>query len=157
MMAKPDGDTLLWDTDLLLQIASLRLGRLEQLHALGRRQVELIDQGDMTQLIQVLSAKHNVLAELQQIERRLDPFRGQDPKTREWRSTELRERCAVVVSKSDRLLREILEQEKLAETQLELHRDEAARRLKLAHVAGQARTAYAEPEHRPATIDLREY
>src|SRR5690349_10451362 len=146
--------TTLWDTDHLLEIAALRLGLLEQLHALGRRQLELIDQGDMTQLINVLSAKHHVLAELQQTEKRLDSFRGQDSDARHWRTEALRERCAGVIGKSDQLLSGLLEQEKLAETRLERHRDDAAKRLQLAHSAGQARSAYAAPAGRPGMLDI---
>ncbi|HEX7378391.1 MAG TPA: hypothetical protein VF278_14830, partial [Pirellulales bacterium] len=94
-------NTTLWDTDLLLQLAGRRLSALEQLHALGRRQIELIATGDMTLLMQVLAAKHNVLAELQQTEKRLDPFRGQQPEARRWRNEALRACCAEVVSKAD--------------------------------------------------------
>lgn len=147
--------TTLWDTDLLLQLAGRRLSLLDQLHALGRRQIELIAQGDMTHLIQVLAAKHNVLAELQQTEKRLDPFRGQQPEARRWRNETLRERCAEVVGKSDRLFREILEQEKQAEAELARHRDETAKRLQIAHSAGHARVAYTAPVARPGMLDLR--
>jgi hypothetical protein len=153
-MAVASHNTTLWDTDLLLEIAGLRLSLFEQLHSLGQRQLELIDQRDMTQLIHVLSAKHHVLAELQQTEKRLDPFRGQEPKLRRWRNALLRERCATVVEKSDQLLREILQQEKLAETRLEQHRNETAQRLQLAHSAGHARTAYAAPAGRPGMLDI---
>lgn len=153
-MAAAAGNTTLWDTDLLLEIAGLRLNLFQQLHALGQRQLELIDQRDMTQLIHVLSAKHHVLAELQQAEKRLDPFRGQDPTSRRWRNPALREQCAAVVEKADQLLRVILQQEKLAETQLEQHRNETAKRLQLAHSAGHARTAYAAPAGRPGTLDI---
>ncbi|MGH7134933.1 MAG: hypothetical protein ACREHD_04290 [Pirellulales bacterium] len=148
-------NTILCDTDLLSEIAGLRLGLLEQLHVLGRRQLELIEQGDMTLLIQVLAAKHNVLAELQQVEKRLDPFRGQNAEMRRWRSESLRRQCADVVGKSDQVFRAILEQEKLAETRLAHHRDETARRLQTAHAAGHARTAYSHPTARPGILDLK--
>lgn len=154
-MTTAAANTTLWDTDLLLEIAGLRLGLLEQLQALGRRQLELIEQGDMTLLIQVLAAKHNVLAELQQVEKRLDPFRGQNAETRRWRSEALRQRCADLVGRSDEVFREILEQEKLAETRLAHHRDETARRLQMAHAAGHARTAYTNPAARPGMLDLK--
>lgn len=147
--------TALWDTDLLLQLAGRRLGALEQLHALGRRQIEVIADGDMTLLIQLLAAKHNVLAELQQTEKRLDPFRGQQPEARRWRNEALRARCAEVVAKSDQLFREILEQEKRAEAELARHRDETAARLQTAHTAGHARAAYTAPAARPRILDLQ--
>lgn len=154
-MTTATDNTTLWDTDLLLQLAGRRLSALEQLHALGRRQIELIATGDMTLLMQVLAAKHNVLAELQQTEKRLDPFRDQKPEARRWRNEALRACCAEVVSKADQLFREILEQEKRAETELARHRDETARRLQMAHAAGHARAAYTAPLARPGVLDLR--
>jgi hypothetical protein len=154
-MTTPATSTTLWDTDLLSEIAGVRLSLLEQLHALGRRQLELIERGDMAHLIQVLAAKHNVLADLQQTEKRLDPFRGQPAETRRWRSEPLRQRCADVCRAADQMLREVMEQEKLAETRLQRHRDETAQRLQIAHNAGYARTAYTAPPPRPGTLDLR--
>ncbi len=153
-MTKPDSSTALWDTDVLFEIARVRLNLLEQLHALGQRQLEFIDQGDMTQLIQALSAKHHVLAELQQTEKRLDPFRGQNPEARRWRDETVRQRCSEVIERADRLLREVLAQEKQGETELERHRDETARRLQAAHAAGQARSAYTRPVARTGRLDL---
>jgi hypothetical protein len=139
-----DARITLWETDLLAELAARRHGLLEQLRTLGKRQLELIDQADMTQLLHVLSAKHHLLAELQQVEKRLDPYRGQDPELRTWRSAEVRAHCAELVTKSEQALREILEQEKLGEARMREHRDAAAARLRVAHTAGHARTAYAK-------------
>src|SRR5579863_9374033 len=103
-----DARTTLWDTDLLVELAAQRHGLLEQLRVLGKRQLELINEADMTQLIHVLSAKHHLLAELQQVEKRLDPYRGQDPELRTWRNAEVRARCADLVTRSEQALKEIL-------------------------------------------------
>jgi hypothetical protein len=149
-----DTRAILWETDLLAELADRRHGLLEQLRALGRRQLELIEQGDMTQLIQVLSVKHHLLAEVQQVEKRLDPFRTQDPKARNWRSAQVRERCAERFVESDELVREILEHEKLGELRLRQYRDEAAARLQMAHAAGHARTAYADAIVHAGRLDL---
>lgn len=149
-----DARTTLWETDLLAELVARRHGLLGQLHALGRRQVELIEQGDMTQLLQVLSVKHHLLAEVQQVEKRLDPFRGQDPTARAWRTSELREKCAELVGQSDVLMREILEQERRGELTLRQYRDDAAARLQMAHAAGHARTAYVGSTMNAARLDL---
>lgn len=134
--------TTLWDTDLLLELAGQRRSCLEQLHALGRRQMELIEASDTSHLLNVLAAKQNVLEELRQIERRLDPFRPQQPDERRWRAAELRQRCAEIFASSDRLFAEILEQERLGEQRLRQHRDEMAARLQGAQLASHARGAY---------------
>lgn len=152
MTAEPT--TVLWETDVLLQLAARRRNLLEQLYALGRRQIELIGQRDMTQLIHVLSAKHHVLADLQQVEKRIDPYRSQDPESRRWRDPQLRRTCGEHVAEGDRLLGEIRQQEKASEESLRRHRDEAAERLRLAHSAAQTRAAYAVPAAAASRLDL---
>ena len=149
-----DARVTLWETDLLAELAAQRHGLLEQLRVLGKRQLELIAEADMTQLIHVLAAKHHLLAELQQVEKRLDPYRGQDPERRTWRNAEVRARCADLVAKSEQALKEILEQERLGEARMREQRDEAAARLRIAHTAGHARTAYAKTELPAGRIDL---
>jgi hypothetical protein len=149
-----DASITLWETDLLAELASQRYGLLDQLRALGKQQLDFIEQADMTQLMLLLSAKHHLLAELHQVEKRLDPYRGQDPETRRWRNSQARERCAELVAKSDLALREILEQEKLGEARMREHRDEAAARLRTAHAAGHARTAYTKSAPHTGRIDL---
>lgn len=149
-----EATTMLWETDVLLQLAARRRTLFEQLYNLGRRQIELIDQRDMTQLIHVLSAKHHVLADLQQVERRIDPYRNQDPESRRWRDPQLRRTCGEHVAEGDRLLGEIRQQEKMAEELLTHHRDEAAVRLRLAHSAAQTRAAYAAPPPTASRLDL---
>ena len=149
-----DTPTLLCETDLLLELIGLKQNCLEQLRVLGVRQLELIELEDMTQLLNVLAAKHHLLAELQQLERRLDPFRGQDPRARRWRTLELHERCARLVASSEQLFREVLEQERVAETSLRRHRDEAAARLHGAQLASQARGAYLPQTPHSGRLDV---
>jgi hypothetical protein len=149
-----DAHITLWQTDLLAELAAQRYGLLDQLRALGKRQLEFIEQAEMTQLIQLLAAKHHLLAELQQVEKRLDPYRGQDPETRTWRNAQLREQCAELVAKSDTALREVLEQERLGEARMREQRDLAAARLRTAHAAGHARTAYTKTAAHSGRIDL---
>lgn len=150
----PDAHTTLCETDLLLELAGLRHNCLEQLRTLVRRQMELIEAQDMTQLLNVLAAKHRLLIELQQLERRLDPFRGQDPQARRWRTPELHERCARTIAASEQLFREVLEQERVAEASLRRHRDEAAARLHGAQLASHARGAYVPQAPHTGRLDV---
>jgi hypothetical protein len=142
-------------TDVLADLIRNKGECLVQLRDMGRRQLELIDGGEMTALLDVLSAKQRVLAKLQQIERALDPFRGQDPEQRRWRTEEDRRRCTEQLQQCERLLAEIVSQEKCSEGALLRRRDEAAQRLQSANLAGQARQAYApQPRNRAKQIDL---
>src|SRR5690606_2690930 len=110
------------------------------------RQLSLIHREDMSELLSLLSAKQQLLSRLQVIERQLDPYRGQSPDERQWRSTAVRSRCAQLLDRCEALLAEIVGQEKQSEQQLRIYRDDIGSRLAGAHSAGQARSAYvAEP------------
>ena len=144
-----------FETDALAESMRSKRECLVQLREMGRRQLELIDQRDMTALLDVLAAKQRLLEKLQQIERDLDPFRGQDPERRRWRSVEDRRACTEHLQQCERLLAEIISQEKCSEGALLRRRDEAASRLQDAHLAGQARQAYTAQPHGPLKqIDL---
>ncbi len=132
----------LTETDTLAGLIRAKRECLQQLRDMARRQIELIDLGDMTSLLDVLAVKQRSLTQLQRIENALNPFREQDPKQRQWRDAETRARCAEDVQQCETLLREILGQEKLGENALVRRRDQAAEQLKGAHFAGQARGAY---------------
>ena len=143
------------ETDILADLIGSKRECLVRLREMGRRQLELIGEGDMTALLDVLAAKQRSLEKLHRIERNLDPFRGQDPDRRRWRTPEDRRLCTEQLEQCERLLAEIISQEKCSEGALLLRRDEAANRLQSTHLAGQAREAYtAEPQGRAKQIDL---
>ncbi|HUY91729.1 MAG TPA: hypothetical protein VMV10_23505 [Pirellulales bacterium] len=143
-----------FETDRLAELAGRRHGCLQQLHVLSRRQLELIDQEDMTQLLGVLAAKQRLLGELQEVERGLDPFRGQNPAERRWRTPEARRRCADLIAQSEALFAEILQREKEGEEQMRRRRDQKAVRLQGARTATQARSAYAGDSARAGRLDV---
>jgi hypothetical protein len=130
-------------TDILVQLVRARYTCLVQLRDLGRRQLELIDQGNVTALLDVLSVKQKPLRDIQRIEKALDPYRGQDPEQRPWRSAEDRADCAQMVQQCDALLKEIVAEEKRCEEIMVRKRDAAAVRLQQLRSAGQAQGAYA--------------
>jgi len=136
-------ETHISETELLAELVGKKVELLTQLFDLGRLQIDFIAGDDLTQLLKVLSAKQRVLAALQNIERGLDPFRDQDPDARDWSSAAARQQCAELARQAERLLAEIVRQEKQSEMELKLRRDEAAARLNVTHAAAQARGAYA--------------
>ena len=115
---------------------------LTVLRDLGARQLERIDAADMTMLMKVLSAKQRMLADLQAVERELDPFRGESPETRDWPSPAARQHCAQLTTRCQLLFSEIVSQEREAESRLILQRDDAEHRLRGMHMAAGAHGAY---------------
>jgi hypothetical protein len=143
------------ETDLLSDLMRRKRSSLVQLRDMGGRQLELIQKGNITDLLELLAAKQHVLIQLQQVEQQLGRFRGEDPKKRRWRTPEMRQACAADLAESERLLAEIVAQEKQSERQLIRRRDEAAERLAGVHTASQARTAYlAQPGVGPGQLNL---
>ena len=131
------------ETDRLSDLIDKKHEVLAQLFDLGRRQVEFIDAGDMSQLFKVLSAKQRLLAALQTVERGLDAFRHQDPEQRLWRTTGDRQQCAQKTRQCEALLLEIMQHERDSEQKLLVRRDETAQQLQGLHHAAESRSAYA--------------
>jgi hypothetical protein len=131
-----------FETDLLSDLLRGKRSCLVQLRDMGRRQLELIEAGDMTGLLDLLACKQRAIHQLQRLERALDPFRHDDPAQRRWRTAQLRLQCAEHLEECETLLREIVNHERCGEAMLQRRRDEAAAQLQGAHVASQARSAY---------------
>jgi hypothetical protein len=146
--------TTAFETDLLAELARRRHECLVQLQTLGGRQLALIEAEDMSQLMGVLAAKQRLLGELNELERGMDPFRGQPPDERLWRSPQLRQQCAELIARSEAVFAEIIAGEKQGETRLRRHRDQAAARLQDAHVATHARSAYVGDSYYSTRLDL---
>lgn len=143
------------DTDLLADLIGAKHRCLTQLREMGQRQLDLIVMDDMTALLDVLACKQRALAELQRIERALDPFRGQSPESRRWPNAQRRAACAEKLRQCESLLSEIVRQEEHSQGVLGRRRDEACVRLQGAHAAGQARGAYVSmPPQTVNQLDL---
>jgi len=129
---------------------------LLHLRELGRRQQELIETGDMTQLLGLLADKQRQLGTLHELERDIDPFRSDDPARRTWSGEAERLRCASLADQSAQLLSEILDVEKRCEESLRRRRDETAVQLAAVQSAGAARGAYAHAaaDRSVSTLDL---
>lgn len=137
-------------TDQLADLISRKHECLGQLYELGRQQLALVEAGDITALMHVLSAKQQLIATFRKIEAGIDPFRCEKPEERVWRSPADRADCAARIEQSETLFREILEQEKRSEQSLQRRRDDAAHQLQGVHAARNARGAYSAHQGRAA-------
>jgi hypothetical protein len=115
---------------------------LVQLRELGRRQMELVSGRDTASLIKLLAVKQSLIAGLQTLESALSPFATEDPERREWKSSEVRSRCAGQAAECNAMLREIVSLEKQGVEQLTVHRNEIAVQLEQVHAADDVRSAY---------------
>jgi hypothetical protein len=143
------------ETEILADLIRAKRVCLLQVRELGRKQLELIDEGNVTALLDLLAVKQRAITQLQRIEKTLDPFRGQDPDERAWSAPTARSACAEMAEQCDVLLAEVIKNEKYCETALIRRRDETANQLQGAHMAGCARQAYlGGPELPTSQLDL---
>jgi flagellar biosynthesis/type III secretory pathway chaperone len=143
------------ETDLLVELIGKKLAILEPLRDLSRRQSDLIADGEIQRLLSVLSAKQTLLAELQKLQHRLEPFRKQEPESRTWRCPQDRQHCRELVERCEAMLSEIMLIEKQSESEMAQRRDVALARLEENHSSAEATRAYIRsPGLRQGSLDL---
>ena len=149
-----DGDRCM-STKQLAELIDQKRDVLLQLRQLGRQQSGLIRADDINNLLVLLSAKQTLLNQLHAVERRLEPYRHQDPDARAWATPADRQHCAEVARQCGALLAEIVQTERDSEQEMERRRDVAAARLEETGSAAEARRAYVPPADPGATrLDL---
>jgi flagellar biosynthesis/type III secretory pathway chaperone len=135
--------TTVTDTDQLAALVASKLQVLSLLKRSAQQQLALIEAGEMTTLLKLLGAKQTLLSQLQAIEKRLDPFRDEDPECRHWGTPEARADCQRQADHCAQLHAELLELEKSGEGKMVQRRDAAAARLQGVQCAAEASHAYA--------------
>ena len=131
------------DTDRLAALVESKFQVLSLLLRLAEQQLALIEAGEMGLLMKLLTAKQSLLSQLSELERQLDPFRGDDPDARIWRRPQDRAACQRQAELAAQKLAELMELEKKGESEMVRRRDGAAARLQGVHSAAEARHAYA--------------
>jgi flagellar biosynthesis/type III secretory pathway chaperone len=129
-------------TQLLADLVSKRRKCLVQLRDLGLRQAQMIADGEMAELLRLVSAKQQLIVALQAIEQQLAPFHEQDPETRQWESTEARNRCAENAEACRGLIQEVMAMEQAGERQMIERRDAVANQLRTVAAGTRVRDAY---------------
>jgi flagellar biosynthesis/type III secretory pathway chaperone len=138
-------------TERLAELVAHKHRVLVQLREIGKRQIDLVISGDTPLLLKLLSAKQSLIAALQEIERELTPFHGEDPERRQWASPKARENCARQAEECNRLLPEVVALEQLGAEKMTIRRNELAAQLEHVHTATQVRSAYESQRVRTAT------
>ena len=142
------------ETEVLAGLIDKKYEVLSSLRQLARAQVNVVRDGEMTRLMKLLAAKKDLLQQLQDVEHQIDPFRGQDPESRQWRSPQRREQVRDMTTRCESLLNEIMLVEKQCEGELVVRRDAAASRLQDIHSVTQAAAAYLSNGPAHSQLDL---
>jgi hypothetical protein len=115
---------------------------LTQLRDIGRRQMELVDGGDIAALLALLGAKQQLITGMQTLEQELALYYAEDPDRRVWPSPQHRAACARLATECNVLLEEIVSMEKVGAERMTERRNEVAEQLQQAHAGTQVRSAY---------------
>lgn len=129
-------------TETLAQLVARRRRLLERLLVACGKQGELIDAGDTTSLLKLLGAKQSLIDGLRETEQLLDPYRHEDPATRNWPSESAREACASDADRCTQLLAAVRQLEEKHSKQMTDRRDVIADQLQTIHRGHQVATAY---------------
>lgn len=144
-----------WNSaDRLAELVRGKHSCLAELLGVCRRQVELVDAGDIEGLLELLAWKQRYLQEIQRLEAELAPYRQESPEARLWRCEDLRRETAGRLQDCRRLLAEILEIERDCEQRMIARREEVGRRLQEVQDAAEARKAYARQESAGQDADV---
>jgi hypothetical protein len=142
---------LMHSTERLAELVDQKHRVLVQLREVGKRQMDLVENGETALLLKLLAAKQNLISALQGIEKQLATFAGEDPEQRRWPSLETREACARQAQECNRMLQEVVALEQLGTEKITLRRNEIAAQLDQVHAAAQVRSAYESQRLRTTT------
>jgi hypothetical protein len=129
-------------TERLTALVSKKHEVLVRLRDVGRKQMDLVDGGDVAALLALLGAKQQLIAGLQALELELRPYYTEDPEQRAWPSAERKAECRRYAEECNALLEEIVAMEKQGAEKMTVRRNLVAEQLQQAHAATQVRNAY---------------
>lgn len=130
---------------------------LNRLLSIGRLQMTAIEQGQMSELMRLLSEKQKPLNQLIELGDQLGVAKADDSKERHWDSDEIREQCRKQQDDCEKLNLELLAIEAECESKLSQNRDELRQRLERVDSGWQAVSGYADHSTRAtsgSSLDL---
>jgi len=128
---------------------------LKRLLLVSQRQLELVQDGNVTALIEYLGQRQRLWNEFETIEQQLEPHKKIPPEQRVWKNPEERQRTEAAVNRCKELLEQIMatDEESLAQTAAQ--KAEVEEQLAKVQRSGRAATAYGRQSqlttHHPDT------
>jgi hypothetical protein len=129
-------------TQKLAQLIAKKRDILARLLKLASGQTGQISNGQISSLLETLTAKQAWLGELQKLDTELAPYHGEDPESRSWESPEHRQQCQKDAAQCEAILAKLMEIEAVAQAQLGQRKEEVSQRLDSGHKQAEAGRAY---------------
>lgn len=117
---------------------------LDHLLSISRLQMMAIEQGQMSELMRLLSEKQKPLNQLVELGGLLDVANADDPEQRCWDSNDIREQCRKQQEECEKMNLELLAIEAECESKLCQNREDLRRRLERVDAGWQAVSGYAD-------------
>jgi len=117
---------------------------LDQLLSISRLQMTAIEQGQMSELMRLLSEKQKPLNKLIELGDQLGVASADDSEDRHWDSNDIREQCRIQQDDCEKMNLELLAIEAECESKLSQNRNELRERLERVDSGWQAVSGYAE-------------
>jgi len=115
---------------------------LKRLLLVSQRQLELVEEGNVTVLIQHLGQRQQLWNEFEFLEQQLAPHKGIPPEHRVWRNAEERQMTEVSLNRCKELLEKILENDQACLTKTATQKEEVEGQLQRIQRGAPVATAY---------------
>ena len=117
---------------------------LNRLLLVSQRQLEIVDMGNATVLVQHLEQRERLWQEFELLERQLAPHKGIPPERRVWKSAEERQLTELSLNRCKTLLEEIMANDSLSLAKAAEQKDKAEKDLRRVQLATTVVPAYAK-------------
>ena len=103
---------------------------LKRLLAVSQRQLEIVESGNATVLIEHLGQRQQLWHEFERLEQQLVPHKGIRPEHRVWKNAEERQQTEAVLNRCKELLEQILVNDQISMEKTAAHRDKVGSQLR---------------------------
>jgi flagellar biosynthesis/type III secretory pathway chaperone len=124
---------------------------LLELKHFAETQFQIVQENELGKLVSLLATKQQAIQRLQDVDRRLHPFRDQDPESRIWASVEQRDECRRLAKECPRLLADVMKLEQASEEILTRQREQVTQQVDQSVARSHAATAYLQTSQSPQT------
>ena len=115
---------------------------LQRLLLVSQRQLEIVEAGNITVLIQYLGMRQQLWGEFELLEQQLGPHKGIAPESRSWKSAAERQLTESALNRCKDLLEKILENDQICLTKTAAQKDEVEKQLHRVQRGGNVALAY---------------
>ena len=122
---------------------------LKRLLLVSRRQLEIVELGNASVLLQFMTQRERLGNEFDRLEKQLAPHKGIPPEKRVWNSHEERQITESALKRCEELMKEILANDEISMAKMELLKDRAENDLRRVQLAKTAAPAYARQSQLP--------